>query len=252
MATYRWCAARSCTRTRGFMKTLETLRIFSLSVLGPALALATMFSAGIVLADPPARIGRLSYFSGTVSFSPAGDDQWAYAVLNRPVITGDRLWSDNGGRVELTLDNGSLWLGAATSVVVSNIDDRTTQFELQQGTLDLRVRREFAGNVVEIDTPNLALQVTRAGRYRIEVDPQSGTTTVVVRNGAAEVYGERASYVVASGQGYRFYGTDLQDSEFFTPRGVDEFERFVLERDSRFDRVVSARYVSPDVVGYEA
>ena len=233
------------------MKTPITLRGFSLSMLGPALALAAMFSAGIVWADPPARIGRLSYFAGTVSFSPAGDDQWANAVLNRPVITGDRLWSDAGARVELTLDNGALWLGAATSIVVSNIDDRTTQFELQQGTLDLRVRRMSEGQVVEIDTPNLAFQATRPGRYRIAVDPQSGSTTVVVRNGSAEVYGERASYVVASGQGYRFYGTDLRDSEYFTPPGVDEFERFALERDSRFDRLVSARYVSPEVVGYE-
>ena len=233
------------------MKTQGTLREVLLSVLGPALALAAIVCASSAVADPTARIGRLSYFAGTVSFSPAGDDQWAGAVLNRPVITGDRLWSDNGARVELTLDNGALWLGAATSVVVSNIDDRTTQFELQQGTLDLRVRRLAQGQVVEIDTPNLAFQVARPGRYRIAVDPQSATTTVVVRNGAAEVYGERASYLVSSGQAYRFYGTDLRDSEYFTPRSIDEFERFVVERDSRFDRVVSARYVSPEVVGYE-
>ena len=220
-------------------------------LIGLLLALSAALSAGNAWADPPTRIARLSYFSGTVSFSPAGDDEWAHAVLNRPIITGDRLWSDNGARVELALDNGAVWLGAATSVVVSNIDDRTTQFELQQGTLDLRVRRMSGGNVVEIDTPNLAFQVTRPGRYRIEVDPQSATTTVVVRNGAAEVYGDRASYVVASGQAYRFYGTDLRDSEYFTPPGADEFERFVIQRDSRFDRVVSARYVSPDVVGYE-
>src|SRR5438034_6653342 len=96
-------------------------------LIGLVLTLSAALSAGIAWADPPTRIARLSYFTGSVSFSPAGDDQWAHAVLNRPVITGDRLWSDNGGRVEMTLDNGSLWLGAATSVVVSNIDDRTTQ-----------------------------------------------------------------------------------------------------------------------------
>ena len=150
--------------TRRFLKNLPPFAI------GFAIALAATFSAGIAWADPPTRIGRLSYLSGTVSFSPAGDDQWAYAVLNRPVVSGDRLWSDNGARVELTLDNGALWLGAATSVVVSNIDDRTTQFELQQGTVDLRIRRISGGNVVEIDTPNLAFQVTRPGRYRIAVD----------------------------------------------------------------------------------
>ena len=231
--------------------TIHAMKKLGRSVIGLALALAAAFSISSAWADPPSRIARLSYFSGTVSFSPAGDDQWAYAVLNRPVITGDRLWSDNGARVELTFGNGALWLGAATSVVVSNIDDRTAQFQLQQGTLDLRVRRLSQGNIVEIDTPNLAFQVTRPGRYRVVVDPQSGATTVVVRNGIAEVYGERASYVVSSGQGYRFYGTDLRDIERFAPRGADDFERFVIERDSRFDRVVSARYVSPDVVGYE-
>ena len=141
--------------------TRRALKNFPPFAIGLALAFAATFSAGIACADPPARIARLSYFTGTVSFSPAGDDQWAHAVLNRPVITGDRLWSDNGARVELALDNGAVWLGAATSVVVSNIDDRTAQFELQQGTLDLRVRRVSRGSVVEIDTPNLAFQVTR-------------------------------------------------------------------------------------------
>src|SRR6266700_327319 len=128
-------------------------------LIGLVLALSAALSAGIAWADPPTRIARLSYFSGTVSFSPAGDDEWAHAILNRPIITGDRLWSDNGARVALALDNGAVWLGAATSVVVSNIDDRTAQFELQQGTLDLRVRRIYGGSVVEIDTPNLSFQV---------------------------------------------------------------------------------------------
>ena len=57
------------------------------------------------------------------------------------------------GRIEalrfLSLDNAAVWLGPATSVVVSNIDDRTTQLELQQGVLDLRVRRMYQQQVVE-------------------------------------------------------------------------------------------------------
>ena len=216
-----------------------------------ALALAGTFSVSSALADPPTRVARLSNIDGTVTFSPAGDDQWVQAILNRPVITGDRLWSDNGGRVELSLDNGALWLGSMTSLVASNIDDRTTQLELQQGTLEFRVRRMTPGSTIEIDTPNLAFQVTHPGRYRLDVDPQSGSTTVEVRAGGAEVYGERASYALASGQGYRFYGTDLNDSEYFAPPNADEFDRYAGERDARFDSVASARYVSPEVVGYE-
>ncbi len=216
-----------------------------------ALAIATSGATTLAWADPPSRIARLSYYAGTATFSPAGDDQWGAAVLNRPVATGDRLWSDDGARVELTLDNGALWLGAATSVIVTNIDDATTQFQLQQGTVELRVRRMAPGSIVEIDTPNLAFQVTRAGRYRISVDPQDRTTIVAVRNGSAAVYGEGASYAVAPGQGYRFYGTDLRDSEFVPTGGGDPFDRFVVERDARFNQSASARYVSQEVVGYE-
>ena len=242
--------ATSCAHKGNHMS--NTTRTHALPALVAfALALAGTFSVSSALADPPTRVARLSNIDGTVTFSPAGDDQWVQAILNRPVITGDRLWSDNGGRVELSLDNGALWLGSMTSLVASNIDDRTTQLELQQGTLEFRVRRMTPGSTIEIDTPNLAFQVTHPGRYRLDVDPQSGSTTVEVRAGGAEVYGERASYALASGQGYRFYGTDLNDSEYFAPPNADEFDRYAGERDARFDSVASARYVSPEVVGYE-
>src|SRR3989442_15158829 len=51
--------------------------------------------------DPPSRVARLSYAHGTVSFNPAGTDDWVSAVVNRPITTGDKLWSDNGGRAQL-------------------------------------------------------------------------------------------------------------------------------------------------------
>ncbi|MGH9663273.1 MAG: DUF6600 domain-containing protein, partial [Bryobacteraceae bacterium] len=54
-------------------------------------------------ADPPSRVARLSYLTGSVSFQPAGVDDWTAATPNRPVTTGDRLWVDDGGRVELEI-----------------------------------------------------------------------------------------------------------------------------------------------------
>ena len=35
--------------------------------------------------DPPARVARLSYSRGSVSFQPAGDSEWVDAVLNLPI-----------------------------------------------------------------------------------------------------------------------------------------------------------------------
>jgi len=43
--------------------------------------------------DPPSRAARLSLVSGTVSFEPASVEDWVPATLNRPLTTGDRLWT---------------------------------------------------------------------------------------------------------------------------------------------------------------
>src|SRR5271163_943738 len=53
--------------------------------------------------DPPSRIARLGYIEGSVSFQPAGETDWVGAVPNRPITTGDQLWSDQDSRVELQL-----------------------------------------------------------------------------------------------------------------------------------------------------
>ncbi len=55
-------------------------------------------NAGQTQVDPPARVARLGYLSGNVSFTPAGENDWVQAQLNRPVVTGDKLWTDAGGR----------------------------------------------------------------------------------------------------------------------------------------------------------
>jgi hypothetical protein len=41
--------------------------------------------------DPPSRVARLSYQSGTVSFRPGTVEEWTAASLNYPLTTGDHL-----------------------------------------------------------------------------------------------------------------------------------------------------------------
>ena len=70
------------------------------SLLSIALAVAFLAPSRAVADDddPPSRVARLSHTDGSVSFNPAGTDDWVAAVINRPMTTGDKLWSDNGGR----------------------------------------------------------------------------------------------------------------------------------------------------------
>ena len=46
-----------------------------------------VFVAGAARADqddPPGRVARLSQYDGDVGYSPAGEDEWVRAAINRP------------------------------------------------------------------------------------------------------------------------------------------------------------------------
>jgi hypothetical protein len=211
----------------------------------------TLTFSGWAGAEPPLRAARLGYISGTVSFSPAGQPDWVQAMVNRPLTNGDRLWADANSRAELQVGGAAIRLGAATSVTLLNLDDRITQVRLSQGTLKIRVRRMGRNQSFEVDTPNLAFILRRPGEYRIDVNADDDATAVMAQSGQAEVYGEGASYAVNSQQGYRFYGTGLSDYDLLTSRRDDDLDRWARDRDYRSDNSPSARYVSPEVVGYE-
>ena len=196
-------------------------------------------------------MARLAYISGGTSFSPGGERDWVHAGINRPLVTGDRLWVSEGGRAELQTGSAAIRVGGSTSLTLLNLDDRIVQVQLSQGTLNIRVRRLDRGQVFEIDTPNLAYSIRRPGSYRIDVDPDGGATTVSVRKGQAEVYGERTAFITAEGQTYRFYGSGLRDYETFALMRPDPFDRWSSERDRRWDNSASRRYVSPELIGYE-
>ena len=212
-------------------------------------ALALLVS-GIAAADPPSRVARLTQMSGTITFSPSGEDDWAVAQPNRPVITGDRLWSDTGSHAELEVGTAEVRLGSETSVDVLNFDDHVMQLQLAQGTVNLRVSKVFEDQTYEIATPNLAFSVRRAGDYRIDVDPNGNTTILTVRSGEGEAWGEGAGYTIGAGQQYTFTGQNLQDYYTAGLPQPDDFDRWTIDRNRREDAAASAQFVSPEVVGY--
>ena len=63
------------------------------------------------------------------------------AVVNRPMTTGDKLWADHDSRAELHLGAASIRLGSNTGFSFLNLDDRTAQLQLTEGTLRIRVQR---------------------------------------------------------------------------------------------------------------
>ncbi|MBO9664630.1 DUF6600 domain-containing protein [Dokdonella sp.] len=218
-----------------------------------AATLAFALFAGNALADvdPPDRVARVSFLRGNVSFQPAGDDQWAEISLNRPVVTGDKVYADRDSRAELQIGAADIRLDEGSTFNLLNLDDNIAQIELTEGTLNLHVRRVLSGQSYEIDTPTLAFVVDRPGDYRIDISPQGDSTMVTVFDGAGDVYGENnASYSVRAGNAYKFHDSALRDYETFDLPRRDDFDQWCSSRNDRYERSVSSRYVSDEVIGY--
>lgn len=201
--------------------------------------------------DPPSRVARLGYIQGAVSFEPAGTEDWVDAEINRPITSGDRLWTDQGSRAELHMGSASIHLSGETGFSFLDLNDRITQIRLTEGSINVRVRRLYRDETFEIDTPNLAFTIWQPGRYRITVDPNGDTTTIAVREGQGEVTGGGSAYTLYADDLGTFSGYDRLDAVIDGINGQDSFDRWSYQRDRRIDHSVSARYVSQDAIGYE-
>jgi len=212
--------------------------------------LALSLCAGFAYADPPARAGRLNYLHGTVSLAPAASPEaWAVAVLNRPLTTGDRLWTDRDGYAEFHVGSTAVRLAPRTNVDVLTLDDDTLQLRLAQGDINVRVR-DVSRDTIEISTPNGAVLLEEAGSYRVSAGAAGDTASVIVYFGRAHVLAQAGSFSVRAGQHVTLRGVEGAPSEFVTA-SMDAFDRWSAELDRREDQVAATRYVSPHMTGYE-
>jgi hypothetical protein len=201
--------------------------------------------------DPPSRVARLNDSQGSISFRPAGEDDWVTAVPNRPMVTGDDLWADQDSRAEVHLGSAALRLGANTGITFLTLDDNNAQIRLAQGELIVKVRHLDDDDAYEIDTPNIAFNLLQPGEYRIDVSQDGNQTVTTVWHGRGRVTGGGFSYTVIAGQSATFNGTDHIDYDLGQIPDRDGFDDWAFERDDREDRADSANYVSREMTGYE-
>ena len=201
--------------------------------------------------DPPTRVARLGYVEGSVSFQPAGEDDWVQAVPNRPMTTGDKLWADKDSRVELQLGSAVIRLNENTGASFLNLDDHTVQLQLSSGSINVRVRRLDGDDDFEIDTPNLAFTVSEPGRYRVNASEDGTYTVVGLRDGGGQATGNGQTYTLHGGQQGTFSGTDSLNADVEDIGGPDPFDNWADARDRRYDESPSAHYLAWNVVGYE-
>src|SRR5690242_17240478 len=78
-------------------------------------------------ADPPTRVARLNYQSGSVSFRPGSVEEWTAATLNYPLTTGDHLWTDAGAQAEIHVGSTAIRMASQTAMSILNLDDHILQ-----------------------------------------------------------------------------------------------------------------------------
>jgi hypothetical protein len=218
------------------------------------LILVGFLSAAALMAqaqdDPPSRVARLNWMSGDVAFQPATVDTWTNATLNYPLTTGDHLYVNQSSRAELHIDGSALRLSANSNFGFLNLNDSIVQMSLNEGSLEIRLRRLDQNDGYEIDTPNGAVTLQRAGEYRVDVDPSRNATWVTVRNGGAQMYQDGASQSISPHQSVYFQDGVAPSVNAENPR--DDFDAFVLARDNAEDALPrDGDYVPDTMVGYQ-
>jgi hypothetical protein len=198
-------------------------------------------------------VARISFVSGPVTYSRGDDpDEWDDAIENVPLTIGDRIYSPEGGQAELQISSGNfIRLAPRSYFSALNLSDDIKQFYLGEGAASFNVRRLASDEVIEIDTPNVSVTLDQPGRYRIAVD-EDGNSRISVRRGRAVVAASGRQITVENRE-IRVYGIDSPRYDIVALPATDAFDRWVAERDDRFERSYpgASRYASDEIIGVE-
>jgi uncharacterized protein DUF6600/FecR-like protein len=198
-------------------------------------------------------VARISFIQGPVSYGRGDDpDDWDPALVNVPFTLGDRIYSSADGRAELQLPGGNfIRIGRRSYLTALTLTYDTKQFYLGNGAATVNIRRLESDDVFEIDTPNVAVTLDAPGRYRVEVD-EDGNTRVIVRDGRAIVAANGRQITVERAE-MRIYGIDRPEYELAGLRGADAFDRWVDEREDRYERAyrTAYQYADEEIIGVD-
>jgi hypothetical protein len=225
----------------------DTLR-WVLAVVGCALVVAAMPAR----ADDelPGRVGRVASVQGALHHAPGDSaEDWAEIGLNYPIAEGDNLWVQHDGRVEVDYGGGQFRLAGDTNVHVSRLDERQLALFIAAGRVIVRVRTLEPEDAVRIDTPATQIALTRPGLYRIDVEPDSPVTTVIVREGEAQVSTAAGTDRLFPGQTASVTGVASEQAQVRGAPGIDGFDAWSAARDRVYEQPRQYAYVSPQMVG---
>ena len=217
------------------------------SFLKAAAVLALMACSAVVQAqsEAPARVGRVSLVQGPVTISTEDSERAEAAMVNWPVTSDNRITTERNGRTEIRIGSTAVRLDGNSSLEVLELDDDRLQLMLHYGSANIRVRNAEVLDGFSIDTPQGRVRMREAGRIR--VDAGANGSLVDVFDGVALVEADGSTFSLRAGRRVEMREGDLLTA-LAVPTSFDDWARL---RDQQDDRVVSDRYVTTEMTGYE-
>jgi len=158
---------------------------FALIVALGTIPLATAFADD----DPPSRVGRIGVLSGTVSFHPSADADWAPAEQNYPVAPGTAVWADQGGKAEVQIGAADVLLDEGTELDIIQIDDQNVVLAVPQGRADVSLYDRGPDETYNVQTPRGTVTLLDNGTYRIIAGSDQDPSRAASFGGRAQFQG---------------------------------------------------------------
>lgn len=193
---------------------------------------------------------RLSIVEGPVSFWRPGMDDWTPAQLNAALVTGDAIHVGERGTAEIQAGpQDYVRLTSQTMLTLVAQEAGLLQFRVGSGTASFDLRSVQAGQMVEIDTPQGAVIVARAGYYRVDI--RGDATHVTVRRGgqATLVLEGSRNHPVSANEELVVTGGAGTAVERRAAAEPDSWDRWNYARSDYYANSQSQRYVPAGVYG---
>ncbi|HWR96827.1 MAG TPA: FecR family protein, partial [Candidatus Methanoperedens sp.] len=196
----------------------------------------------------------VTYLSGDSLLRSTDDEEWAPLSPNLSLRTGDRVWAQDGAKIEVRFPLGATaWVNYQSELDVTRLERGsrvdTIQLALVSGEAAFDVKG-FArtGSVFQVDIPNASIRASRAVRFRVNTLPD-GTAQIGVVSGSLVLETPDGLTDVSGG-----HMAEIQPDQRvlldFLPI-TDEWDSWVGSRAQLYDRpAASSRYLPDDLAPY--
>ncbi len=179
--------------------------------------------SGVVVASDEDDLTSLSYISYLERYAtvlPANTEETIEAVINMPLVAGDRVDTAREGRMEVVLaDGNTMWLDEYTTLSLDavafsrDVESERTVIFLADGSLVVEVGDHgLTPRPTRVDSRAATVFLDELGLYRLEALP-SGGLRVEVMSGLAEAATTAGGVLVRAETAAEVGGGEVQRSE---------------------------------------